>query len=293
MSQTLSKQIDRLVDHGMREAGDERDIKMFTRMMIQTVIPRKKTDEREITLRNGHFKIGIQAGMGDALPSGSMPRLILISVIAEAIRTQNRVVSLGSCLAEFMDTLGIEEKSGGRWGTITRVKEAARQLFKARVAIEFEGPNSYALDNIQFADRVRAYWTTNNFEQTDIEGHTVELHELFYKYVTQSPFPLDFGLIKALARSPLGIDLAVWLSYRVYNLKKPAALTWDQLHEQMGGTYGTTDDFVRNAKRELVKIKAAWPGLNYETPRGRLVLHPSALSVPETKPRKRLASGKA
>lgn len=287
--QTLPQQIDRLVDIGQKDYGRDQDVKLFTRMMLQTVIPRKTTDKREIVIRNGHWKIGIQAGLEEKLPSGSMPRLILIWTIAEAVRTQSRTIYLGSSLAEFMESLGITEQTGGRWGTITRVKTAARQLFKSRVTVELDGPNSYALESIQFADRVRAYWTTAKHTQLDIEGHAVELHDLFYKHVIQNPFPLDFNTLKTLARSPLGIDLYVFLAYRMYNLKKPTAISWDQLHTQLGGTYENVKRFAQDARRELKKIQLAWPGLRYETPRGRLILLPSPLSVAATRPRKLLS----
>lgn len=282
MSQSLPQQINRLVSI----EDQEQDVKLFTRMMLQAVIPRKTTKQREIIIQNGHWEIGIQAGIKEKLPSGSLPRLILIWTIAEAIRTQNRIIQLGDSLAEFMEALGISEQTGGRWGTITRVKTAARQLFKSRVAIEYKGPDSYALDSIQFADRVRAYWTTAGHNQLDLEGHTIELHELFFKYIIQQPFPLDMNVLKALARSPLGIDLYVWLAYRIFLLNKsgePAGISWEQVHAQMGATYSGTNDFVKNAKRELKKINTAWPGLNYETPRGRLVLYPSRLSVMPSK----------
>ncbi len=288
MSQSISRQIDRLVAIGQQDYGQGQEVKLFTRMMLQTVIPRKATPEREITIENGHWDITIQAGAKDHLPSGSLPRLILILTIALAIEHDSRTIPLGSCLAEFMDWLGIKEKTGGRWGTITRVKTAARQLFKSRVSIEYTGPKGYALENIQFADQVRAYWTNSKHNQLDLEGHVVVLHELFFRYIKQSPFPLDFSTLKSLARSPLGIDLYVWLSYRMYNLKAPVGISWKQMHVQMGGTYGSTDNFVRNAKRELKKINLAWPGLKYETPRGRLVLHPSQLAVPPTQIRRQI-----
>lgn len=113
-------------------------------------------------------------------------------------------------------------------------------------------------------------------------------HARVSKYIIQQPFPLDMNMLKALARSPLGIDLYVWLAYRMYNLQEPAAITWEQLHIQMGGTYGSTDNFARDARRELKKIKLAWSGLQYDTPRGRLVLQPSSPSVQPTKPRRQI-----
>ncbi len=287
MPQTLPQQINHLVDIGQKKYGQ--DVKLFTRMMLQTVIPRKRTADREVGITNGYWEIGITAGYKERLPSGSLPRLILIWTIAEAIRTQSRTVHLGSSLSEFMEALGITDQTGGRWGSITRVKTAARRLFKSRVTIEYTGPKGYALDNIQFADRVRAYWTTAEHNQLDLEGHTIELHELFFKYISQQPFPLDMNVLKKLARSPLGIDLYVWLAYRLYALKKPVGITWKQLHIQMGGSYDNTDRFAQDARREIKKINLAWPRMKYETPRGRLILHPSPPSVPPTTARKQLS----
>ena len=96
MSQSLSKQIERLVDIGQKDYGQAQDVKLFTRMMLQTVIPRKQTEKKEIIIRNGHWQIGIQSGIGEKLPSGSLPRLILILTIALAIEHNSRTVPLGS-----------------------------------------------------------------------------------------------------------------------------------------------------------------------------------------------------
>ena len=42
----------------------------------------------------------------------------------------------------------------------------------------------------------------------------------------------------------------------------------------------TVLDFRRNVLRELKKIKLAWPELNYTTPAGFLILHPSIPTIP-------------
>ena len=42
----------------------------------------------------------------------------------------------------------------------------------------------------------------------------------------------------------------------------------------------TVQDFRKDCLRELKKIKMAWPGLNYFTPKGVLVLSPSTPSIP-------------
>ena len=65
-------------------------------------------------------------------------------------------------------------------------------------------------------------------------------------------------------------------------------ISWKRLYEQFGlnPARAATDknavnDFRAKAIRELIKIKIAWPGLDYATPRGALELLPSTVpSVP-------------
>ena len=282
MSKTQLEQIQYLAQIADGEHGQ--NTRYMARLMMQAVIPHKRTDKKEIIVQNGHWRIGIQSGIGESLPSGSLPRLLLIWVITEAIRTKSRVVYLGDSLAEFMAKLEIVP-TGGRWGTITRLRTQARRLFNARVSFIYEGEGGYGSNNVQFADAVRMFWTNDNFSQGDLEGHSITLSEPFYQQIIQRPFPFDMNILRELTRSPLGIDLYVWLTYRVSYLKRPVDISWNQLREQFGSSYATTNDFRKRATQELAKIRVAWPGLLYETPRGRLRLHPCRPSIAKTRAR--------
>ena len=72
--------------------------------------------------------------------------------------------------------------------------------------------------------------------------------------------------LTALKRSPLGLDLYLWLVYRTFALVAPLRLTWKQLYHQFGAdpdqtpaTRETVQNFRRKVLRELKKIKMAWP----------------------------------
>ena len=43
--------------------------------------------------------------------------------------------------------------------------------------------------------------------------------------------------------------------------------------------HDTVNNFRRKVLRELKKIKIAWPGLNYSTAPGVLILHPSTPAI--------------
>ena len=57
--------------------------------------------------------------------------------------------------------------------------------------------------------------------------------------------------LRAMKRSPLGLDLYLWLTYRTFGLKSPLRLTWPALYRQFGvdpskaSEKFTVDDFRR------------------------------------------------
>ena len=95
----------------------------------------------------------------------------------------------------------------------------------------------------------------------------------------------QIGATSALKRSPLGLDLYLWLVYRTFTLRAPLRLTWRLLYSQFGAHPSKASDkfIVRNFRtkclRELKKIKLAWPGLNYSTALGVLILLPSTPAI--------------
>ena len=78
------------------------------------------------------------AGGDNKLPFGNYPRLLLAWVSTEAVRTQSRVIVLGSSLAKFMRELGIYS-SGGREGT--KLRNQMRRLFDCTVQLTYNDMN--------------------------------------------------------------------------------------------------------------------------------------------------------
>ena len=76
----------------------------------------------------------------------------------------------------------------------------------------------------------------------------------------------------------------LWLTYRMFTLKKPIYLPWRQLYWQFGTTEKTDKRTILNFRvqflRELAKLKDAWPQLDYRTPPGHLqaVPHPPRIA---------------
>ena len=101
------------------------DLGFMARMLALCSLPRTNPGNRLQYKRvNGPFTLYMTAGGGNKLPYGNLPRLILAWVSTEAVRTQSRVLILGSSLSEFMRTLGMEDRSGSPRGDRTRLRKA-------------------------------------------------------------------------------------------------------------------------------------------------------------------------
>ena len=52
-----------------------------------------------------------------------------------------------------------------------------------------------------------------------------QLGERFFHEIITNPLPINMKILKAMKRSPLGLDLYLWLTYRTFGLTRPLRLT--------------------------------------------------------------------
>ena len=285
---TLSDQVNQLV--GASEA--EADRGFMGRMMALCSLPRTNPGNRlQYVRRNGPYQLYMIAGGGNKLPYGSLPRLLLAWVCTEAVRTQSRELVLGRSLSEFMRTLDIYSTSGGSRGDRTRLRNQMWRLFNAHVQLVYKDKHGEANVSSSVADRSEFWWNERKPDERVLWESKIYLGEAFFNEIIQHPVPLDMNTLKALTRCALGLDLYLWLTYRTFALKRPLRLPWRQLYCQFGAhptretDKFTIQNFRRQALRELKKIKLAWPGLNYATAPGVLILHPSTPAIPPSEHR--------
>ena len=225
------------------------------------------------------------AGRLNTLPYGNLPRLLLAWVCTEAVRNQSRDLVLGRSLSEFMCKLGLAPDGGGTTGARTRLRNQMDRLFNAHVSLIYEDNHGKATVNSQIADRTEFWWNSKRPDAPTLWDSKIELGEKFFSEIIHHPVPLDMHILKALKRSSLGLDLYLWLTYRTFSLKQTLQLFWKRLYRQFGADSAkandrvTVDNFRKDCLRELVKIKTAWPSLNYSTAKGLLILSPSKPSV--------------
>ena len=185
---------------------------------------------------------------------------------------------LGRSLSEFMRKLGIASTDGRGQA---RLRNQMERLFNCSVSMIYKDHNHRSSANAVIADLTDFWWNPQRPNERVLWESKVRLSESFFNEIVSHPVPLDLTTLKALKRSPLGLDLYLWLTYRIFALTAPQCLSWPQLYRQFGAhpdkasDKRTVDNFRTKCLRELKKIKLAWPGLNYTTAPGLLILHPS------------------
>ena len=225
------------------------------------------------------------AGGKSKLPFGNLPRLLLAWVSTEAVRTRSHVLVLGASLSEFMRTLGVYSSAGG---VATRLRNQMDRLFNAHVSLIYEDELRKATVNSLIARRTEFWWNPKRPAESTLWKSKIELSEDLFNEIIRHPVPLDMNTLAALKRSSLGLDLYLWLTYRTFALRAPLRLSWRQVYRQFGvdparaSDKRTVQNFRCEVLRELKKIKLAWPGLNYTTAPGMLILHPSTPAIAPT-----------
>ena len=204
------------------------------------------------------------------------------SIVPRPPYSSGRVFVLGRSLSEFMRKLGISSTDGRGQA---RLRNQMKRLFNCSVQLNYTAGERETSATALVAELTDFWWNPKHPDQTGLWESKVRLSEAFFNEIVSHPVPLDLTTLKALKRSPLGLDLYLWLGYRTFPLRAPLRLSWKQVYRQFGVNPDRASDkfTVRNFRtkvlRELKKIKLAWPELNYATAKGVLILLPSTPAI--------------
>jgi hypothetical protein len=256
-----------LIEHALameaEEAADAGALGFMARAMTMASLPHSKVEGVEFARHNGPFTLSIMAPSGIGLPYGTVPRLLLTWLTTEAVRTQSRELVLGDSLSAFMRALDLVP-TGGRWGSITRLKDQTTRLFASSFTAIYRDKNHVALRNQSIVSEANLWWEPKDPAQASLWQSTVTLGEAFYAEISERPVPVDMRALRALKRSPMALDVYSWLTYRMSYLKRPAAIPWHSLQAQFGAGYPETArglrDFRANYLHALEKVLAVYPG---------------------------------
>ena len=233
------------------EAKEAGALAFMARALVQATMPHSKPTVQEFTRTNGAFTMSMLAPAAIGLPYGTIPRLLMAWLTTEAVRTKSPMLELGSTLSGFMEEVGIGKATGGRWGSITRLRDHTNRLFSTSIACSYtclEKDSGYELDsklNISLIHRANLWWGPRQPDQGLLWKSNVTLSSEFFKEITNNPIPIDMRALKALKKSPLALDIYCWLTYRMSYLRKESHIPWQVLQMQFGSSYPETPSYDR------------------------------------------------
>lgn len=266
-----------------RETPDQ-DKAFMARALVQMTLPHSDPGEAtEWKRKNGWLTLTItpyRQGGRNLYPFGSIPRLLLLWIITEAVRTKNRRLELGQSLAEFMRQVGLSSVTGGgKRGDASRLRDQMVRLFRAHFTIEEVKPYPAAgmqWQNLGMVEHGEIWWSLPNASQPSLFGSYVVLGEAFFRMVTERPVPLDRRALTALRRSPLALDVYAWTSYRVFTLtcaRQPKQfISWELLQDQFGADYADLNNFRKAFCLALRRVAQVYPELRYQPRKGGFYL---------------------
>lgn len=281
-NRAIPRQLNRLFTSALAieyEAAKEAGALGFmARAMVQATMPHKRVSGNEFTRTNGAFAMTMLAPSTIGLPYGSIPRLVTGFLTTEAVKTKDRHIVLGSSLSRFMAELDLAP-TGGRWGTIPRLRDQMTRLFACSISCTYSAGSAFALENVNIADKATLWWTPQQPDQAALWESTVVLSERFFTEITENPVPMDLRALRALKRSPMALDVYLWLTYRLSYVKGRTAVPWGALQLQFGADYPATNqgrrDFKKAFLRALAKVAVVYAAARLDTTADALILLPS------------------
>ena len=277
-----SKNLEKLITEALaiehEEAAKAGALGYMARALIQATLPHSQNEDFQFIRKNGAFKLTITSDQEVGLPYGSIPRLLLAWITTEAVRTRERELTLGKTLSEFMSEIGLIP-SGGRWGTITRLKDQMKRLFSSTISFSYSENEAWRLKHIFPVESVNLWWDPKSPEQATLWESTLLLGESFFEEIVNNPVPIDLRALKALKRSPMALDIYCWLTYRMSYLRKITEIPWPVLQLQFGAEYKDTKQFKRRFLDQLKKIQCIYPEARVKHTPDNFIIMPSKLHI--------------
>lgn len=276
----LPKPIENLLAHALNIEGipatDDKALGFMARALVLCTMPHSRPKGNEFRRKNGNYLLTMYSPHG--LPYGSVPRLLLAWITTEAVRTKSPTLTLGHSLSEFMRQLDMPI-TGGVKGGITRLREQMKRLFSTTVTCSYNDQRQDANSSFQIVKKSQLWWHPQQPDQAGLWESSLTLSQEFFEEILSAPIPIDLRALKALKRSPLALDIYMWLTFRNSYLKTDTVITWDQLQMQFGAEYGRARAFKEAFTEALRKVLIVYPAAKLQPTDQGILIHPSPSHV--------------
>ncbi len=221
---------------------------------------------REWDRKQGHTALRIEAGSALdprtgayvklGLPYGEKPRLVLIHLASEAVRTGSPVVDVEDSMTAFARSLGLATNGPH----LKHLKDQLARLAAATVRMGLVEGGRAVQVNTQIVGAFDLWFPAEPGQRT-LWPSTVRLSTDYFHSLKSHAVPLDRRAVGALAGSSLALDLYVWLAQRLRRVPagKAQLVPWTSLQDQFGPGYARLRDFRRGFLETLRQVHVVYP----------------------------------
>jgi hypothetical protein len=213
--------------------------------------------------RNGQFVLQVTGHPDYGLPFGQ-DRLVPIYLATLAVRQQSQTIRFKAA-AEMLETFGMQ--TGGK--EYRRLVAAFERIFGATIffGTDTVRPGAKVVQRSRFNFMQQAQiWYNRDPKQPPLSSgfeNVIVLTDDFYREVIDHPIPNDLEAVRALAASPGGLDLYMWLSYRCFKAQGPESIPifgdFGLAHQIGSVEYSRPRRFRSMLNQWLVTVRAMWP----------------------------------
>ncbi len=258
------------------------DVSYYSPELIQCTLPHSDPKTRDWIRKNGNFALIVSSGIdGDGatigVPYGSFPRLVLAHVITRVVETRDRRIELTSHFGRFLHEIGYTGNHKGTGVKGHRVRDQLLRLLNASISFQYKDEGRQSRLNVNISHGFDLWWDFKRPEEDSLFGSWVELSDDFYQAIVHSPVPLRTDILKALKKSPLALDIYMWVSYRLFSMQASGqpelSLSYGALQAQFGTGIAEENyrQFRSAFKAAFAKVAAHYQPHTGDT--GKTLLH--------------------
>lgn len=295
-SEALKQEVTRLLKARARIAADppkKSEISFQHTVLCQTFLPHRPTLARVWEQEQGNVSLRIEAGsvkkgwrwVEVGMPHGEKPRLLMIYLISEALRTGNPMIDVGELsMTAFVRTLGMDTNGPN----LLDFQDQLTRLAAANVRFAVgNGPGSVQ-GQMNIVEAFDLWWSEDGRKHVTWTN-VLRLSDEYFASLDGHAVPLDERALAALKHSSLCLDVYCWLAQRLHRISpaRPQSISWAALKEQFGQGYGRERAFRPKFIEVLQKVLNVYPSARMEVDaESGLILFHSPTPVP-----KRLVKG--
>jgi Plasmid encoded RepA protein len=287
--------LDALIDASKQianvSAKDSSGTVFVPRHLAKISLPHSKSNDSKYVITSGSMEMTLLTASSLGLPYGSIARLILIFLTTQAVFTKSPEIVFDGSFTSFMRNFGIRA-TGGRKGNISGFRNQLERILSTSIFTKYYGDVPISSLNTVVAEKTENWWSARHENGLYSRQLRVTIGNGLFKDIRTSAVPVDMRALRALKGSSLAIDIYIWLTHRMSNLKSIATrpIPWNRLQEQFGPGFQKDSkglaNFKKNFKQQLRMVRAVYPDAKVECSELGVVLRLSPTHVPKTYSRK-------